>query len=202
MMLSNRGKATFLSAIAFGAALIIYFLMRTPPPAEPAKHPANGEAVEQGRSLGRQLSGLLKSPAQDQSVPNGTAPTHSAGPPCDKCTTENCMSGTDDGCDSIPDAAERKACEELYDCFASNHCVVQGDPIPCWCGKNMTTCVTDNSGPTRANGPCVKQVFAAAKTTDAETIFRELLNPDLPIGRAVRLTSCRGNYCQNDCRIR
>ena len=200
MVFSKRGKATLLSALAFGAALMIYFLMRTPPPTESPKLAANGQAVEQGRSLGRQLSGLLKSP-KEQALPDGPAPTHRAGPPCDKCTTDNCAASTDDGCDSIPDAVERKACEELYDCFASNHCVVQGDPIPCWCGKNMTTCVTDSSGPTQANGPCVRQVVAAAKTSDAETIFRELLNPDLPIGRAVRLTSCRGNYCQNDCRI-
>ncbi|HKW82786.1 MAG TPA: hypothetical protein VJN68_03455 [Burkholderiaceae bacterium] len=203
MTLTKRGKATLLSALAFGTALTIYFLTRSEPVVAPQKVASNDDSAEQGRSLGRQLSGLLKGPKNGEGpAPSGDAPTHRAGRKCDKCTTENCNPGTDDGCDSIEDAADRKACEELYSCFASNNCVVQGDPIPCWCGKNMTTCIGNSTGPTAANGPCVKQVLAAAKTTDSEAIFRELLNAELPLGRAVRLTSCRGNYCSDDCAIR
>jgi hypothetical protein len=203
-MITRRGKATLLSVLAFGTALVIY-LVATRPDSKPAQttqlpETSGAPSADSPRSLGRKLGSLLKPDPAPQ--PPGNVPTHSAGPICDKCTTDNCNPGTDDGCDSITDAADRAACEDAYECFTTNHCMVDGDPIPCWCGTNMGTCVTDNAGPTRANGPCVKQVFAAAKTTDADTIFRQLLNADLPIGRAARLTLCRGSHCLNDCKIR
>jgi hypothetical protein len=203
MTFTRRGKATLLSALAFGAALAIYaYVSHWPEPERPATIVAttgNADSVNQGRSLGRKLADMAHAPG---TAPSPSAPpTHRAGPTCDKCTTDNCAAGTDDGCDSIADAAERKACEELYACFIGNSCVVQGDPLPCWCGKNMTTCVTDNSGATQANGPCVREIFAAAKSSDADTIFKQFLNAELPMGRAVRLTSCRGNFCADDCKI-
>jgi hypothetical protein len=203
MTFTRRGKATLLSALAFGAAFAIYaYVSRRPEPdrrATVAVASGDSESVNQGRSLGRKLADVARAPGAPPSP--SPSPTHRAGPTCDKCTADNCAAGTDDGCDSITDAAERKACEELYACFASNGCVVQGDPLPCWCGKNMTTCVTDNSGATQANGPCVREIFAAAKSSDADTVFKQFLNTELPIGRAVRLTSCRGNFCANDCKI-
>ena len=203
MALSRRNKATLLGVLAFGAVLASYLLLRAPDrePAGAARPAADNAAVDQGRSLGRTLSSLLRSPEPKKGAPEVTPPTHSAGPSCEKCTNENCAPGTDDGCDAITDANDRKACEELYGCFAANNCVVQGDPIPCWCGTHMTTCVTESSGPKQANGPCAKQMLAAAKTSDADTIFHQLLNIDLPLGRAVRLTTCRGSFCSSDCKI-
>jgi hypothetical protein len=202
MAVSKRNLATLVGALAFALALLIYFATRPNDPAPPktAGHD-NGEAVKQGRSLGQKLAGLLKNPAPPRSP--SEPPSHAAGPACDKCTTDNCAPGTDDGCDSIEDAGDRKLCEELYACIADprNNCAVQGDPIRCWCGTNMLTCVTDNSGPTQANGPCVKQIFAAAKTTEADAIFRQFLNVDLPLGRAARLSVCRGSFCANDCTV-
>jgi hypothetical protein len=203
MAVSKRNLATLVGALAFALALLIYFATRPNDPAPPrtAGHD-NSESVNQGRSLGQKLAALLKTPP----APTATSemPSHAAGPVCDKCTTENCAPGTDDGCDSILDAGDRKLCEELYACFSDprNNCAVKGDPIPCWCGTNMLTCVTDNSGPSQANGPCVKQVFAAAKSNEADTIFRQFLSVDLPLGRAARLSVCRGSFCANDCTVR
>jgi hypothetical protein len=203
MSLSKRGKATLFSALAFSAALALYFVMRPDRPTS-ASQPSgayDSKAVNNGNSLGRRLLGLLSNTPGPAAA--AAPPTHAAGPDCDKCTTENCIAGTDDGCDQVADATDRKLCEEVYACFSDpkNNCVIQGDPLRCWCGTNMTTCVTDNSGPTQANGPCAKLVFAAAKTSDADTIFRQFLNVDLPLGRAVRLTSCRGSFCSSDCKI-
>jgi hypothetical protein len=202
MALSRRGKATLFSVLVFSAALVIYFASR-PEARLSVSAPAgvdNAEEISRGRALGRRLAGMLSNPPAP-SVPSAP-PTHAQGPVCDKCTTENCVPG-DDGCDSISDANDRRLCEELYACFSDprNNCVIQGDPLRCWCGTNMTTCVTDNSGPTQANGPCVRQVFAAAKTSDADTIFRQFLNADLPLGRAARVTSCRGSFCSSDCKV-
>jgi hypothetical protein len=204
MALSKRSKATLFSVVAFGSALTLYLATRSDPPANaggPAAH-IDSDAVNQGRSLGRKLAGLLGS----HGAPTATAeaPTHAAGPTCDKCTVDNCPVGTDDGCDVIADAADRKLCEDLYACFADpkSACVIAGDPVRCWCGTNMTTCMTDNSGPTQANGPCLQQIFAAAKTTDADTVYQRLMDIQFPVGRAVRVSSCRGSFCSNDCKIR
>ncbi len=203
MALSKRSKATLVSALAFATALVIYLAWSRSEPrvsAAQTSNAGNTQAPNQGWLLGRKLAALLSKPAAAEAAPE--PPTHAAGPACDKCTTENCAQG-DDGCDSIPNAGDRKLCEGLYACFADpkNNCVIQGDPLRCWCGTNMLTCVTENSGPQRANGPCVEQVFAAAKTSDADTIFHQFLNAELPLGRAARVTSCRGSFCSNDCNV-
>ena len=39
----------------------------------------------------------------------------------------------------------------------------------------------------------------AAKTTDAPTIKVRLVDPDYPLGRAVNLTVCRGEFCSQVC---
>lgn len=133
-------------------------------------------------------------------------PTHCSGSACDFCSFDpdagNCIPATD-GCDQIDGAADRKLCEDVYACFTNpaNHCVTEGDPLRCWCGTNPTTCVTDNSGATQANGPCLALVFAAAKSTDAATVKQRLVDPDYPLGRAVNLTSCRGVFCSAECGV-
>ena len=156
--------------------------------------------MNQARAFGQKLAATLKnSPPGEQA---GPAPSHEAGPACEKCTSENCAAG-DDGCDPIADPTDRKLCEELYACFSDSHlnCSIKGDPIRCWCGTNMLTCYSEASGPGAANGPCVKQVLAAAKTNEADTIFHQFLNVDLPLGRAARLNVCRGYFCSNDCNV-
>ena len=76
-----------------------------------------------------------------------------------------------------------------------------GDTLSCWCGTNPTTCVSSNTPPTQANGPCLQQIFAAAKTMDAATIFSIYSNPAFPLGRAVNLAGCRKNFCDTECGV-
>lgn len=101
-------------------------------------------------------------------------------------------------------------CNALYACLAApthpgsasfpNSCLgTFGDPLGCWCGSNSLTCATSNVAPTQANGPCVQQVFAAAKTTDAPTINSKFVDPSLPLGAAVNLAICRGSFCAAEC---
>ena len=73
--------------------------------------------------------------------------------------------------------------------------------MKCWCGSNPTTCVTMNMPPLQANGPCLQQVFAAAKTMDAPTIKQRFLDQTYPLGRAVNLISCRGSFCEDECGV-
>jgi hypothetical protein len=151
-------------------------------------------------------------------------PTHCAGLACDECTfatppgqpdvcstnpggCNNCVPDTD-GCQGLADPTDRTLCQNLYACFvAPTHAgtSVPGacDPLGCWCGTNPTTCVTSNNEPTKANGPCVQQIQAAAKITtyDAAFINQHLIDPLLPIGRAVNLANCQGSFCKPECNI-
>ena len=138
------------------------------------------------------------------------APSHCDSAACEDCTVSNCFPATD-GCDLIANADDKTLCENLYACFAAlthpntsvpGQCTTQGDPLQCWCGTNPTTCVTSNAPPTQANGPCLSQIFAAAKTTDAATIKLRFIDPGFPIGRAVNLTSCRGSFCSDECNVK
>jgi hypothetical protein len=135
-------------------------------------------------------------------VVESSVPTHAAGPKCESCSVENCVRATD-GCDRIVDVADRKLCEELYECFAdpAHNCVNQGDPVRCWCGTHPTTCLTDTTGPNRANGPCLEKILAGAKSSDPQTIRARFVDPDFPLGSAVNLTLCRGSWCSDACKV-
>ncbi len=67
--------------------------------------------------------------------------------------------------------------------------------------QTSTTCVTDNSPPTQANGPCLQEVFAAGKSTDAATINLRFIDPIFPLGRAVNLAACHSNFCPTECNV-
>lgn len=140
-------------------------------------------------------------PAQPER-PIPATPSHAAGPKCENCSAQNCVASTD-GCDRLKDPERRKLCEDLYACFSdpAHDCVNQGDPVKCWCGTHPTTCLTDKSGPNRANGPCADKVFAAAGTDDPMTIKARFVDPDYALGGAVNLTLCRGSWCSSECRV-
>ena len=126
-----------------------------------------------------------------------------AGPVCDKCSTENCPIATA-GCQGLTDKADRRLCEKLYECYndPKNHCTTpEGDVTRCWCGTNPTTCITDNDGPTKANGPCAALVLEAGKSKDAAEIRYRFSDPKYPLGLAANLTNCRGGFCAHECGI-
>ena len=122
----------------------------------------------------------------------------------------NCDQGTM-GCDLLTDPADKDLCRNLYACLvAPTHAGTVlpgfcqgtgGDPLPCWCGTNALTCVTSNAAPTQANGPCLQQVFAAAKSTDAATINARFIDPTFPLGAAANLAICRGTFCAHECNL-
>jgi hypothetical protein len=128
---------------------------------------------------------------------------------CDTCTADFCDAATD-GCSQLDDPTDRALCESSYACFASpthpgstipGPCTTGGDPAKCWCGTNSQTCLTSNAPPTQANGPCLQEVIAAAKTPDADTIRQRFLDPGFPLGRAVTLAGCRGLFCSAVCAV-
>jgi len=123
-------------------------------------------------------------------------PTMDEGNLCNQCTTDNCGAETD-GCqrDKFDSEARWLACLNLYCCFRS--CKDKGplgdDPQKCWCGSaSEADCYSVDSA---ANGPCLKEVQAAAESKSAADIRLRRINPNYPLGRAWNLTSCRGQFC-------
>ena len=161
-----------------------------------------------------------------------TPPDHCDSLACEQCTSgqqpgepDLCDSSPDScfncdpsisGCDQITDPTDKALCENLYACLvAPTHpgntafpgsCLGNfGDPLGCWCGSNGLTCATADGA---ANGPCVQQVLAAAKTTTASTINNNFVLPTandgvtpLPLGRATNLAICRGSFCVSECSV-
>ena len=122
---------------------------------------------------------------------------------CNACTSRECATEPA-GCQGLTDTTDRRLCEDLYACFTdpANDCLNKGDPLKCWCGTNPTTCVTDDSPPTQANGVCLKQVVAAGKSTEAGTIRRRFMDAKFPLGLATTLVVCRGTYCTDECGVK
>lgn len=105
-------------------------------------------------------------------------------------------------CDTIQDPGDRKLCQDLYVCVTTSACIgTLGDTIPCWCGTNALTCASSDTAPTKANGPCVDQIMAAAKLTTYEpgTINARFVNPAFPLGMAMNEAICQGTFCAPEC---
>jgi len=52
-----------------------------------------------------------------------------------------------------------------------------------------------------ANGPCVAEVIAAAKTSAPAAIYAQFVAANSPVGRAVNVTACRGAFCPQECDV-
>jgi hypothetical protein len=160
-----------------------------------------------GGAGGASGGGTGGAPGPTNTCPN--EPTNgivlAGGATCDQCTVDNCSLGPPpmftDGCCGLPSTSDQLLCEAAALCFASpaNQCTLAGDATNCFCGTNLTTCF---SVPGAANGPCVAQVFAAAKSKDPPTIKSVFTSSQTAIGRAVNLLGCQGVLCQMECSIR
>ncbi len=127
----------------------------------------------------------------------------SGGNDCADCTTNNCSlapspNGTD-GCCGLSSAADQLLCIAAVQCFSKNKCTTTGDPNRCFCGNAASSMCY--AVPGAANGPCVAEVFAAAKKTDVTMIKGLFTSPASPLGRAVNLLGCRGGLCSAECSI-
>lgn len=188
MALSNSAKALILSAaVAVAIAVALVATRRD----DAAATPGAGTS-QAARAGGKSADG---SAARCDMTP-------CEGNVCDTCTTQNCIPSSD-GCGRFTDATDKKLCEDLYACITdpANHCTNQGDPVRCWCGSNPTTCLNNATGPKAANGPCLQQILAAAKSADPEIVRQRFVDAVFPLGRAVRLSSCRGSFCSTECAV-
>jgi hypothetical protein len=126
----------------------------------------------------------------------------SGGQACTDCTVSNCSlapnpNGTD-GCCGLSSVADQLLCIAAVQCFSKNNCAVGGDPNRCFCGNAGSMCY---SVPGAANGPCVAEVFGAAKKSDVTMVKALFTSPASPLGRAVNLLGCRGGLCMSECNL-
>ena len=139
----------------------------------------------------------------------GPDPTTDDGDGCNQCTLANCTTlesvqsnpnpaprkpvPVPAGCHHLASDAQRQACEALYCCIRANHCVINGDPTSCWCGKaDPVNCST---GAEIAAGPCVREIQAAAGSDQAPQIALRMIDPSYPLGGAINLATCRATFC-------
>ena len=152
-----------------------------------------GDAADAGREGGDASGGFLTCGLADSTIDEGES--------CNRCTLDNCTTlesarrdvPVTDGCHHLKSDADRVRCEALYCCLRAQHCVVQGDATPCWCGTTAPEACMQGTEP--ANGPCRSEFQAAAGTTDVAQIALEMIDPTLPIGGAVNLATCRASFC-------
>jgi len=163
---------------------------------------STGPGMDAGRDGGASADGgdgggttvvMNTCPTEPTSGPDG-------GAACNDCTTNNCSlapspNGTD-GCCGLSSAADQLLCIAAVNCFSKNNCTIGGDPNKCFCGTTGSTCYTV---PGAAKGPCVAEVFAAAKKTDVTMVKPLFTSPASPLGRAVNLLGCRGGLCTAEC---
>lgn len=138
--------------------------------------------------------------------PDGGAPQENMCPKehgsddCNTCTLANCAVGEmgTDGCCGLTNEGDRKLCQTALACVVRNApaCVVNGDPTSCLCGTSGQLCFAQKG---KANGPCVTEMIAAAKTDDPAAILDRFVSPNFPLGRLVNLTACRGGLCAPEC---
>jgi hypothetical protein len=190
LILSTTGKAVLVTLLVVVAATTIFIGTRRAGSTSNASTTGVDGAWDGGATMAARSSG------------NNCVMTPCESTACDACTTQNCTPPTD-GCGRFDDPSDARVCEDLYSCITdpANHCTNQGDPVRCWCGTNPTTCLGNPTGPLAANGPCLRQIFAAAKTTDPGVIRQRFVDAVFPIGRAVRLSSCRGSFCSSECAV-
>ncbi len=138
-----------------------------------------------------------------------TCPDHEPGTPtadCETCTKANVplSADGDSGCCVLADPADRALCEAAVVCFTNppggmpNPCTLAGDATNCFCGNSDAACFTTAGA---ANGPCVMQARAAAKTTTPSAIQLQFNSPTSPLGRAANLVFYRGQFCPVECGV-
>jgi hypothetical protein len=129
------------------------------------------------------------------------------GAACETCTVTNCQLSPagDSGCCALSDPEDQTLCIAVMNCFLHpvggkpNPCTRHGDAVNCFCGVNGG--VACFSTPGAADGPCTREVIAAAKTSDPPAIHDRFTDPTSPLGRAFNLMNCRGFFCRIPCAL-
>ena len=107
---------------------------------------------------------------------------------CGRCQCAQCEPALL-ACEASGDGTRDDACRAVEACATANHCSGQA----CYCGDDLLFCEL------APNGPCRKQIEAAAGTSAALVIMAQFADPNTALGRAGALGTCRRSSCSSDC---
>ena len=114
----------------------------------------------------------------------------SSDPDCQVCACERCLLQTND-CRLDTDTSRGVLCDALIECAMEEDCTGNG----CYCGSaGVISC-----GVGAANGPCVTEIEAAARTTNPTDIAMRMQDPQTALGRASVLGECMASQCPDVC---
>jgi cysteine-rich repeat protein len=106
---------------------------------------------------------------------------------CNKCTTQVMA------CQGASSADEAMSCDAMVKCGRASGCRNPG----CLCGTlDVISCLLAGGG----NGPCTKEVLAAAETNAVATVQSRATDTNYPLGRANALGQCVDMNCATECK--
>jgi hypothetical protein len=129
---------------------------------------------------------------------------------CMACLRKNTPDNpANDGCCGIRDAIGLQLCQAASACLRAGgppvgRCNLAGDTSTCYCGTNQVRC----DAPTKANGPCIAEITAAAArdiesgTTDRPDpgqILHRYGDMKYALGHATSIAAIAGAYCKMEC---
>jgi cysteine-rich repeat protein len=114
------------------------------------------------------------------------------GNPTDSCNGCVCSSCDDEviACRGATKGDEAEECIGVIECALEKRCV----GVTCYCQAGAEGCTSGTP-----DGPCRKEVEAAAHSTDPSTVFARFNDTSYPIGRVMRVTTCWLNSCSSSC---
>ncbi len=114
-----------------------------------------------------------------------------------ECTNFNGALDLIAGCFESADPAFNQECIDLMNCAYTNDCGYNvAGMAECFCGTfDQGACQTAGN----QNGPCIPQVYAAARTNVLSEVIGNLGAVNLPVGMAFYLQQCDTDYCPTSC---
>jgi hypothetical protein len=108
-----------------------------------------------------------------------------------------------DGCAHLASDRERVKCWALYACIRDTGCMKNADVLTCWCGVGEGTDASTDpdyvtkclAGTKPAHGKCAQQFVDAAGSSDPAVINQHIIDPQIALGSAVNLATCRASFC-------
>jgi len=152
-----------------------------------------GNGVVEGNEKcddGNQTAGDGCANCQVESVQQACLATLNSSTACSQCTCQKCADQIA-ACQGNANAGDALLCRNMADCALRSGC---RNP-DCLCGtSDRLSCAAGNTA-----GPCVAEVFAAAKTNSPFQVDSRVSDTGYPLGRAIVVGDCVDRNCATEC---